>query len=219
MKIQALAITSLFVAVGALQGQAQEQSSANAVGYVKKTFSAGFTLFSNPLVAEDNKVASLMPAPAAGTIVYKFNPATSGFVANSYLEIVPGLAGWLDDSMTLVPGEAAFISVPAGQSVDAIFVGTVAQGDLSTSFPAGFSLISSQVPQAGKISADLGLSVDNVNAVYTFDNASQGYTAFPVTEIPGVGTLFDDPAIAIGEGVFLDASAEGSWDRSFSVSE
>lgn len=217
MKIKALAITSLFVAVGALQGQAQE--SANAVGYVKKSFSAGFTLFSNPLIAEDNKVASLIPAPAPGTIVYKYNAEASSFVANSYLELVPGLAGWLDDAMTLVPGEGAFISVPAEQSVDAIFVGTVPQGELSTSFPAGFSLISSQVPQAGKISADLGLATDNVSAVYTFDNASNGYTAYPVTVIPGVGTLFDDPAIGIGEAVFLDASAAGSWDRTFSVSE
>lgn len=211
MKIKALAITSLFVAAGALQGQAQDALSANAVGYVKKTFNPGFTLFANPLIAENNTVASLLADAPAGTTVYKFNPS-SGFAANSN---IAGL-GWLDTAMTLEPGEGAFISVPDGAEVNAIFVGQVAQGDLSTEFPAGFSLASSQVPQAGGIATDLGLDAASVSAVYTFSNETQSYTAFP--SIAGIGFL-TEPSVAIGESVFIDAPAAGSWDRSFSVSQ
>lgn len=210
MKIKALAITSLFVAAGALQGQAQEAFSANAVGYVKKSFGPGFSLFSNPLIAENNTVASLLADAPAGTIVYKFNPET-GFAANSN---IAGL-GWLDTAMTLEPGEGAFISVPDGAQVDAIFVGEVAQGELTTDFPAGFSLASSQVPQEAPIT-QLGLDANSVSAVYKFDNASNGYTAFPA--IAGVGFL-PEPTIGIGEAVFLEAAAPGSWTRTFSVSE
>jgi hypothetical protein len=209
MKIKALAITSLLVAAGALQGQAQEVSSANAVGYVKKTFGAGFSLFSNPLMAEDNTVAALLPGVPTGTVVYKFDPAT-GFSSNTFVGV------WLDSAMTLVPGEGAFINVPAGSTAEAIFVGEVPQGNLVTEFPAGFSLASSQVPQAGLIATDLGLNPASVSNVYTFDNATQSYSTF--TPIPGLGFL-TEPTVAIGEAVFLEASAAGNWTRDFTVSE
>ncbi len=206
MKIKALAITSLLVAAGALQGQAQ--NSINAVGYVKKTFGEGFTLFSNPLIAEDNTVASLMPSPPIGTIVYKF--VEGSFVNNTYV------GAWLDTNMSLQPGEGAFIFVPEGQSLEAIFVGEVPQGTLTTEFPAGFSLAASQVPQAGTIATDLGLDPASVSNVYTFNTDTQGYSTF--ASIPGLGFL-TEPTIAIGEAVFLESAEGGSWTREFTVSE
>ena len=214
MKIKALAITSLLVAAGALQGQAQSVDSANAVGYVKKTFGPGFHLFSNPLIAEDNTVASLFGTVPGGTTVYKFDAATSGFTPNPYVAF---LNQFTDTAMTLVPGEGAFISVPDGGSVEAIFVGEVAQGNLETQFPAGFSLISSQVPQAGGIASDLGLDPATVSEVYKFDNATGAYQPFPSN--PAFGGFLQEPSLAIGEAVFINAPDAGSWTREFTVSQ
>jgi hypothetical protein len=93
------------------------------------------------------------------------------------------------------------------------FVGEVKQGSLSTPLSAGFNLVASQVPQAGKIQTDLGLVLANNEAVYKFDAQTQQYSIFIYDD----EWLPSEPTLAVGEGVWVRKAAAGSWNRNFSV--
>jgi hypothetical protein len=97
------------------------------------------------------------------------------------------------------------------------FVGEVPQGtNLTVTIPkAGFNLLGSIVPQAGKVSTDLGLPTAANDAVYTFDSATQAYAI----STKRTATLWSpsEPTIPVASGFFLKAGAPGTWTRSFSV--
>jgi len=216
MRTKTLLLTAALAAAGALSSMAQSNVySLNIVGYVNVTLTnggSGFTLFANQLDFDgtgtnntlNNVLSTNMPN---NTTVYKFNPSTGGYTASSY---VTGI-GWLPDgTATLNPGEGAFINVPTTATVT--LVGNVLQGNLSTPYPAGFSIISSQVPQTGAIQTALGYTPQNNDTVYLFDPVA-GYSA--ASFVTGIGWLPSEPSIAIGQSVFLDAAGAGNWTRTF----
>lgn len=73
----------------------------------------------------------------------------------------------------------------------------------------GFNLVSSQVPQAGKLGADLKYTAAEGDIVYQWDAAAQGYKAangFEFGEWSG-----GEPTIGVGEGFSpLSKAAAGS---------
>ncbi len=205
MRTKTLLLSAAVGAVGLLAADAQVYS-VNSVGYVNKNIPTGFSLIANPLVGANNTVPTLFPSVPDGTIVYKFDAGTQGFIANNYF------FGWSDPAMTLVPGEGAFIYNP-GAGFTATFVGEVSQGNLSTPVAAGFSILSSKVPQQGALDTALGYPVADGDIVYRYDNALAQYVAY--NYFFGWNQI---PVIDVAESFFaFNSGASKSWTRTFSV--
>mgnify|MGYP003961620679 FL=1 len=186
---------------------AQTVFSVNAVGFVNRTFNAGFSLASNPLVAADNTVPTLFDAAPAGTQIFKFNPATGGFLSSTRT-----IFGWTDTAMTLVPGEAYFLKNIGASAFNVTFVGNVNQGALSNSLVSGFNMVSSQVPQSGLVATDLGAPIANGEQVFRFNGT--GYDSFTLTIF---GWTPSEPIIEVGQGFFVRKTQAANWTRQFSV--
>ncbi len=181
--------------------------SVNVVGYVNKPLVAGFNLIANPLdnkAANGNTISNLFASAPDGTTIYKF--VSGGFTVNG-----KDFGEWADPNQTLQPGEGAFVLSPSAVTVT--FVGDVKQGTLTTAIPVGYSIISSQVPQAGKLQTDLGYAPVDGDTVYSFNTASQGY----VTRVYDFGAWSEEPPLEIAEAVFLLSPNAKSWTRTFNV--
>ena len=212
MRTKTLLLTAALAAAGLATSMAQTVYSVNIVGYVNLTIPKGFSIIANPLVAATNTVSQLFGAATPEeTTIYKFNNATGQYSVNSF-----EFSEWSNPTQTLVPGEGAFIRVSATQAPNGFtntFVGEVRTGDLTNSIPRGFSIISSQVPQAGLLTTDLKYTPDDNDTVYLFNNATGQYSvrAFEF------GEWSSQPSIAVGQGFFIKKDAAGSWKRNFPV--
>ena len=215
MKTKALLAAGLMMAASAASSLAQTVYSVNAVGFVNVECPSGFSLIANPLDAADNTVVGLFPNATSGTVIFKFNPATGGFFSSTFSTF---LNGWTDPTMNLVPGEGFFYKNPTGATVTNTFVGNVQQGTLTTSLGSGFNLVSSQVPQQGLITTDLGLPTDSGTTVFTFSNAANSYSSFAFSSFLG-GWTPSEPTVGVGQGFFVKRSAPGNWSRVFSVNQ
>jgi hypothetical protein len=145
-----------------------------------------------------------MPAGTVpdGTIVFKWNGA--GYTSNAY-----DFGAWVDPSMTLNPGEGIFIACPAETTIT--FVGEVMQGSLSNAYASGYTMVGSQVPQAGLLTDDLGLAVVDGTQILQWNGT--GY----VSSNFDFGAWDSQPTVAVGEAFFISSAAGGSWDRDFSI--
>ena len=95
------------------------------------------------------------------------------------------------------------------------FVGEVPQGDLSNALPQGFSIRSSQVPQAGELQGDLGFPVSGSPTIYQFVGG-----AYKISSYDADFEEWDSvPSVGVAEGFWVLNASAGSWDRSFSTSE
>jgi hypothetical protein len=179
--------------------------SVNAVGYVNKTLSPGLNLISNPLNNGDNTLNTIIPDIAPFTTASFFNG--SGFDQSLF---VPG-AGWTPN-VESNPGSGFFVDVAAETTVT--FVGEVPQGELATEIPAGLSVVSSQVPQAGDLAGDLGFAPGAFDVASVFNGTGFDQSVF----VPGVGF---SPAVnlEVGQAIFVQAAAPVTWSRTFSVND
>jgi hypothetical protein len=160
------------------------------------------------LAGTNNNLSTILPSVPDGTQVY---------VLRSGYEIYTFLGAWLTDT-AIAPGEGFFIELPAGSANPTVitFVGEVPQGNLSNPIPVGFSMRSSQVPQAGGVSTALGLVPGDGDEIYTFTRDTQAYEVY--TAIGGIW-LPTEPNITVGESFFYNnvSGAVNNWDRVFSV--
>jgi hypothetical protein len=187
------------------------------VGYINQSIPTGFSMIANQLNnSPDNKVVTLFPAPPSGTSVFKFNPASGGYVSIQFLG-----GAWEGDDleMTLNPGEGVWINPPSAFSTT--FVGEV-QLNSSVPLAPGFQIVSSALPQSLPLSgtppAGLGFPVANGDEVYQFNRATGGYTANQYLggawEGDGEGA---PPTPAIGESFWVRTTAAKTWNRTFTV--
>jgi hypothetical protein len=217
MKAKSLLLAGAVTIASAVGAMAQGTVfSVNAVGFVNTIVPAGKQLIiSNPLSAADNTVDAVLANVPDQTQLFKWNPTNQVFEANTYFT---GF-GWLTKTMSVVPGEAFYLRNAAPTNLTITFVGNVPQGSLTNSLVAGFNLVSSQVPQAGGLSGDLGMPTSNLDQVFTFDGIS--FTTY--TYFEGFGWLKQgestptDPQIPVGTGCFVRKSAAVAWTRNFSV--
>jgi len=209
MRTQLILTTAAFGLAGALGASAQVYS-VNAVGYINVTVPAkSYSLAANQLNAGGNTIAEVIPSVADGTTVFKYSQA-GGFAAN-----VRDFGEWQVPTATLKPGEGFFLQNNGGTPLTVTFVGEVPQGALKTALAKGLNLVSSQVPQSGKLIADLKFPAADGDTIFQWDVSAQKYkpaNTFDFGEFSG-----GDPAIGVGEGFFVNKSAAGSWDRTFSV--
>ena len=115
----------------------------------------------------------------------------------------------------VAPGEGFFVLNSGDAAVTITFVGEVPQGDLSNAIPQGFSIRSSQVPQAGELQADLGFPVGGAPTIYQFADGAY--------KISSYDTDFEEwdsvPSVGVAEGFWVLNASAGNWTRSFSTSE
>jgi hypothetical protein len=210
MRTKTLLLTAALSAAGLATSMAQTVYSVNAVGYVNLKIPAGFSIVANPLnnTGSGNNVTNLFAAAPEGTTVYKY----SGTYQTSNLDF----GDWSNKGITVNPGEAVFVKIPTGGTYTNTFVGDVMSGNLTNNIPTGFSIRSSQVPQAGLLETDLKFSPRDGDEVYQFDATTQKYLT---TRIYDFGAWNVQPTIAVGEGFFLKNSsgAARTWTRAFSI--
>ena len=211
MKTKALLAAGLLIAASAASSFAQTVYSVNAVGFVNVNCPSGFSLISNPLEAAVNTVATLFPSPPPGAVVFKFNAGTGAFSATTF-----AFGAWDNPTLSLVPGEGFFFKNPSGTTYVNTFVGNVKQGSLTTSLQAGFSLVSSQVPQSGLVSTDLGLPPVAGDTVFQYSNLANAYTASTFAFGAWSPT---EPSITVAEGFFVKKAVAANWTRAFSVNQ
>jgi len=151
----------------------------------------------------------LFPSGPPNATVYKFNGL--GYSINTFDDL--DLVWAPNPNETIDLGGGVFISMPSPTTVT--FVGEVPQGTLNTPTPTGFSIRSSQVPQAGTVSA-LGLVGQPNDNIYKFVGGA--YQIFTFDDLDLVWTP-SEPSLAVGEAFFLNKAAGGTtvWTRTFSV--
>merc|ERR1712162_44593 len=207
MRTKALILTAFVGALG-IAGASAQVYSVNAVGYVNKSIPSGFSIVANPLNNGDNKVSDVFGANPGSLTVYRFGDA--GFSINSY---DADFEEWDNGNDVINPGEGFFVN-NAGDASTVTFVGEVPQGDLSNSLPAGFSIRSSQVPQAGKLQTDLGFPVDEAVTVYQF-----GANGYSISSFDADFEEWDsEPTVGVAEGFWVLRQSATNWTREFSTS-
>ena len=184
--------------------------SQNAVGYINITIKPGFNLVGNQLIGPSVAISSLLPAPPAQTVFYSFSGGFSSVVFD------PDLGGWDPDPNLPMPyGGGGFIFNPTASPFTMTLVGDVGQGSLANPIPAGLSIRSSKVPQAGLISTTLGFPAANFDVINQFANPG-GYSQY--TFDPDLGGWDPaEPNLAVGEAVFISSPNGHAWTRVFSV--
>jgi hypothetical protein len=208
MRTKTLLITAALGVAGIASSFAQVYSQ-NVVGYVTLTLKPGFQLVANPLnntAAGGNSVSNLFANVPDGTTLYTYDGAAQKFVGNG-----KDFGAWANDNQELTPGGGAFLLLPAGGNITVTAVGEVKQGALSTPIARGFSIVSSQVPQAGKLQTDLKYTPEDGDTVYSFDVTQQKYVAAGYD----FGSWSAEPSLAVGEAVFLLSPSAKTWNRTF----
>jgi hypothetical protein len=205
-----LILTTAALGVASSLGAFGQVYSVNAVGYINITVPAkSYVLAANQLNAGANTLKDVLPGVPDGTIVFKYSQG-SGFAAIGF-----EFGEWGTPTATVKPGEGWFIQNNAAAPLTVTLVGEVPQGTLQTGLLKGLNLISSQVPQGGKLVTDLKYPAAEGDVVYQYNTATQKYkdpNGFEFGEWGG-----GEPVIGVGEGFFVNKVAATSWDRSFSV--
>lgn len=212
MRTKTLLVTAALGAAGVASAIAQVYS-VNAVGYVNLTVKPGFNTIANPLDAGtgNNTASKILAGVPDGTTVYKYAGGTYTIDAFS------DLFGWDNPDLGLAPGEGFWLQIPAGADVTLTFVGEVPQGAASNmDLPAGFALVASKVPQAGKLVTDLKYPAADGDTIYTYANPG-GYTISGFTDLFGWDPA--EPSVAVGQSFWSQKSAAGTWTRNFSVNQ
>jgi len=221
MRTKTLLLTAALSAAGVASSMAQGTVfSVNAVGYVNTTLKPGFNLVANPLTGSDNTIGTLFKGLPFGTQVSKFNgtgfdTATNDDLENAYIPAA-------NASKTVVPGEGVFVKNNGKTDATVTFVCEVPQGSLSNPLPKGLSVRSSQVPQEGKITTDLGFPGKAGDQISKFDVATQKFVTYTFDDLENNWTSagkVSEPSFAVGEAFFVRKNAADSWNRTFSVNQ
>jgi len=192
---------------------AQTVYSVNAVGYVKigPIAPGAFFLAANPLdIKTGNTLAAVFPDAPNNTIIFAMN------AAGTFEQYTKRAAGWTGTGAAtalLDPGKGFFIQNNGTADLTLTFVGEVLQGTQTTSYPAGFSLLGSKIPQSGKVETDLKLTPASGDIVYALVNGQYVQSTRRATWAPA------EPSIDVANGFWLNAKAAGTWSRTFNVNQ
>ena len=196
MRTKAL-LCAAALAAGALTSMAQGNVySLNIVGYVNVPLATGYNLVANPLDNGTNDLNSLFPNAGFGDAIYAY--ANGGFTISTYV------GSWSPD-LTLAPGNGVFYQ--ASTPFTNTFVGNVMTGNLTNPVPSGYSIKSSQVPQADTLE-NLGFPANFGDATYFYRNGGYTISTF-------VGTWSPDLTVGVGEAFWAQVSANVNWTRTF----
>jgi len=223
MRTKTLLLTAALGIAGLTSTMAQVYS-VNAVGYVNLTLAPGYTLIANPLNAATNKLNSILASAAIedGSQVFFWDKATQRYSPTVPTFFNPPVI-W-DVDTVVAPGTGFFFYNPKASAVTVTFVGDVMQGSLSNNVSAGYQIVASQVPQAGKVTTDLGLPGYDGNQIFTWNSTTQRYDPTVPTFVqtgatPDIGAWDPaEPTVGVGQSFFYFANAATKqWTRTFNV--
>jgi hypothetical protein len=185
--------------------------SLNVVGYYNIPFTANQKLMiGNQLNTTNNTLAGIIPSPVPGSQFFKYN---GGFTSYTFDDI--DLAWVPDGNVSLAPGEGGFFVSPVAATLT--FVGEVRQGSLTNSLPKNTKVIrASIVPQAGRITTDLGLPAEPGDQAFLYAN---GFTSYTFDDID-LAWVPSEPSVVVGQGFFFTknpAATQTNWIRNFTV--
>jgi len=162
----------------------------------------------------NNKISTLFSGVSSNTYIMPMN------VGGTFSTNMFNGTTWTDPNAVLAPGAAVFVRNPSSNTMTLSFFGTIPQGTLANSTPAGYSLYASQVPEASSM-LRIGYPGNEGDAVYEWNGVSQEYCC-NINYVSGdwydeFFTALDPGSFAIGDGFLLNATASQSWVRNFSV--
>lgn len=184
----------------------------NAAGYLRKTVPPGkFVLLGDPFPNSNyllKPLDNLLPfVPSNTTTAYLWNDF--GF---DVIKKRPW--GWTGSGSKSIGFGAGFFLKNDGTAPFTItMAGEVFEGNGFIHLSAGFNLVSSFIPHAGKLEDDLMLNAYNNDTVYRFDPS----TGYSVSIRRAVGWNPEQPLIEFGEGFWIQTPTAKNWEQSFSV--
>jgi hypothetical protein len=183
--------------------------SLNVVGYYNVVAPANTKIIlGNQLHTTNDTLVGVIPTPPPGANFFKYNGGFSGYTFDDV-----DLA-WTGNT-TLAPGEGGFFISPIATTLT--FVGEVTQGRTTNTLPAGVKVLrTSIVPQAGKVTTDLGLPGEAADNLFQYRG---GFSGFTFDDVDLVWVPFE-PTNNVGEAFFyLKAGGNVSnlWVRNFTV--
>jgi len=202
------------LAAGAATTMAQSNVySLNIVGYVTYTQQANvFNIMANPLNTTNNSVANVFSSAASypGLTVYKRNIG-GGYDQSTF---DPDLLAWTDPTLTVDPGTGVWLSTPPGNTFTNTFVGEVILNSTNP-IPAGYSIKSSVVPQAGALQTALNYQPALGDGAFLWNGT--GYDIYSY-DPDLVAWTPSQPNIAVAQGFWIfNNGAAKTWIRNFSV--
>jgi hypothetical protein len=199
-------LAAAVLAAGLASSQAQNVYSQNIVGYVTQVYPAGFSMVATPLKGTNDNVATLIPAPPSGTVVYKFSGGA--YAAPNVFD--PDEGGWGVPAQTLPAGQGYMIKSPSQWTNT--FVGEVVL-DGTNALGNGFNMIGSQYPQAGTITALQLTNVTSGDVIYSFNNGV-GYNP-PNVYDPDEGGWATPPNLNVAQGIMYKSVGAKPWVQHF----
>lgn len=195
---------------------AQSVYSVNVVGYINVSCPPGNSAIANQLLSTNNTVKQLFVGVPEGAAIYTWNQSILGFDLNNYSTEFG--SGWDNETQTLDPGQGIMFSNPNPTPYVVTFVGEVPQGtDLTVKLKGGVNIVSSKVPQAGKLVADLGYPVSDGDQVLKWNQSILGWDSFLYDITFGSGWDPSEPTFAVGEAVVISSAAAKDWTRNFTI--
>lgn len=192
----------------------------SAVGFINVAVPSGHSLVSAQLVSYYGPAAVYTDLPNVVTNVFAFASSNGlavtkiradGRLGSSYY--TPRV-GWTETSMTLLPGEGAVLW-NAGAPFTNTIVGSVLQGALTNELPAGLTLCSSSVPQAGRLTSDLQFPAAFGDVVF-FLNSDGTYRRY---DYWATGWHPEEPVVRLSEAFWSRKAAPTNWVRLFAVNQ
>ncbi len=212
MRTKTLFLTAV-LGVASIATSMAQVFSVNVVGYVNRTNAPGFSILNNPLDTTNNTLTSLIPAPPANTVIYKF--VGNNFQIATFALDDNNNLNW-DNNLTLAPGDGAWIRNPTSSNLVITFVGEVIQGTTTNPIPAGFSLKGSKVPQAGQLDTVLGYPPSANDVVYLYRAGNYKVCTYALDD-NNVLNWDNIPDPNVAEGFWIRTQVAKNWVRTFTV--
>jgi len=187
--------------------------SLNVVGYYNVTAGANQQIIlGNQLNTTNNTLGGVIPNPPPLSLFYKY--ANGGFTTYQFDDV--DLVWTPNPNVSLNPGEGGFFKSPVNTTIT--FVGEVKQGSLTNNLPKGAkTIVTSIVPQAGRVTTDLGLPAEPLDVMYTYQGG--GFTTYQFDDVDLVWTP-SEPTNLVGSAFFyqkIPGGTQTNWIRNFTV--
>ena len=187
--------------------------SDNTIGFVRRTAPVGWSMIANQFNRGNNAIEVILPSPPEGTRLQKYNDSPGGYWI---VEFADGEWGG-NLPLTFGPGDGGNIFNPTAAPMTVTFMGDVPQGTLSTAIPAGWSIKSSKVPQAGRLDTDLGYPVSEGDKIQQQNPSTGGFIINEYVDGEWGGSTPGGPIISVGESFWIQTSSPKTWTRKFNV--
>ncbi len=179
--------------------------SGNIYGFVGVTCSNGNTLLANQLINSNATVTNLFSGAPTGAYLFKWNETNQVY----YAYTTNTGSSWSDNSVTLNPGEAAFLYNPNTNSWRVTFTGEVPEGKLSNRLPAATAARSSLFVQPGLLATALSLPTATNLSITVWKYNGTGLV--PYTYDPDFASWDVEPTVGVGEGFLVNYNISTNW--------